>query len=156
MLLYRHGVSPGILFVACLSLLGIGLLTGVDMRHLLAGFNHGDVFMLLCAVCFAFQVSIMGHVVGATHMPFTLSFIQYLSTGLAALALAACYETFDLHVILSAWMPILYTGIASGGIAYTFQAVAQQHTPSADSSIIMGSGETLFGAWAARGFSMRR
>jgi drug/metabolite transporter (DMT)-like permease len=40
----------------------------------------------------------------------------------------------------------LYLGVASGGIAYTLQAIAQQHTSPADSSIIMGGGETLFGA----------
>ena len=40
---------------------------------------------------------------------------------------------------------ILYAGAISGGIAYTLQVVAQQHTPASDSAVIM-SGESVFAA----------
>lgn len=136
-------------FVAVLSsfvsLAGIWLLTGGDTHHLLARFNGGDGLVLLCAVCYALQVPMMGRVVGDVRAPFMLSFLQYFSTGLAALVLALGFERIDLHALAAAWVPILYAGVASGGIAYTLQAVAQQHTPAADSAVLMSS-ESLFGA----------
>jgi len=45
---------------------------------------------------------------------------------------------------METWVSILYAGIASGGIAYTLQAVAQQHTPPAEAAIILSS-EALVG-----------
>jgi drug/metabolite transporter (DMT)-like permease len=145
LILYRQKFSLLVLFACGLSVFGVGLLTGTDPRHLLAGFHRGDALILICAVFYAFQVPMMGDVVGALRMPFLISFLQSLATGLAALGLAACFETIDLQAIAAAWVPILYAGILSGGVAYTLQAVAQQHTPSVDSAILMSS-ETLFGA----------
>lgn len=145
LILYRQKISL-LVWVACgLSLFGVGLLTGVDPRHIMAGLNRGDMFVLLCAACFAFQVPMMGHVVNETRAPLTLSLLQYIAAGAVALALALCFETIDVEAILSAWRPILYAGVLSGGVAYTLQAIAQQHTPSVDSAILMSS-ETLFGA----------
>jgi drug/metabolite transporter (DMT)-like permease len=145
LILYRQKFSSLVLFACGLSLVGVGLLTGADPRHLLAGFNRGDMFVLLCAVFYAFQVPMMGHVVGAMKRPLTLSLLQYLVVGIAALLLAFCFETIDLQAIAAAWRPILYAGVLAGGVGYTLQAIAQQHTPSVDSAIIMSS-ETLFGA----------
>jgi len=147
--LYRHRLSLGVVLAGALSLVGVGFLTDADIRHLASGFNRGDVLMLLCAVCLAAQVAVMGHMVGLMKMPFTFSFLQYASTGLVALIIALWREPMDAHALAHAWLPIVYAGVASGGIAYTLQAVAQQHTPSADSAIIMGSMETLFGAVGA-------
>lgn len=144
-LLYRQKLSPVAVAASFLSFFGVWLLTGADPHHVLAGLNGGDALILLCAVCFALQVPMLGHVVSDLRLPFTLSFLQYAVTGFVALVLAFVFETVDWHLIADAWLPILYAGVASGGIAYTLQAIAQQHTPSVDSAIIMSS-ESLFGA----------
>ena len=143
--MYRQKLTLMAVVASILSFIGIWLLTGADPHHVLAGLNAGDALVLLCAVCFAVQVPMMGHVVGDLRMPFTLSFLQYLATGVVTLVLAIFFETVEWHLLMDAWLPVFYAGVLSGGVAYTLQAVAQQHTPSADSAIIMSS-ETLFGA----------
>jgi drug/metabolite transporter (DMT)-like permease len=144
-ILYRQKLSLPILAASSLSFVGVWLLTGADLHNFGSGIQRGDGFILLCAVGYALQVAMMGRVVGALKLPCILSLLQYLLTGFVAFILAACFETIDWNAIAAAWLPILYAGVASGGIAYTLQAIAQQHTPSADSAIIMGS-ESLFGA----------
>lgn len=143
--MYRQKISVLAVLASLLSFFGIWLLTGADPHHVFSGLNGGDVLVLICAVCFAVQVPMLGHVVSDLRMPFMLSFLQYMAVGLVTLLLALCFEHIDLHVIAASWLPIVYAGVASGGIAYTLQAIAQQHTPSVDSAIIMSS-ETLFGA----------
>jgi drug/metabolite transporter (DMT)-like permease len=145
LVMFRHKIPPLALLACGISLIGVWLLTGANPHDVLAGLNYGDMLVLLCALCFAFQVPMMGHIVGALRLPFTLSFLQFFATGVIALVLALCFETIDWRLIMQAWIPILYAGVASGGIAYTLQAIGQQHTPAVDSAIIMSS-ESLFGA----------
>jgi drug/metabolite transporter (DMT)-like permease len=40
-------------------------------------------------------------------------------------------------------IPLLYTGIVSGGLGFTLQIMAQRHTPPAEASLIM-SLESVF------------
>lgn len=143
--LYRERLSFFAVIASVVSLIGVMLLTAADPRHVMSDFNRGDIMILLCAVCFSLQVTMLGHIVGALKIPLTLSLLQYTAITIVTIILALIFETIDAHAILAAWWPILFSGIAAGGIAYTLQAVAQQHTPAADAAIIMSS-ETLFGA----------
>ncbi len=143
-LLYRHRILPSALIAGALSVLGIWLLAGGSPDRMPQNFGLGDALVLGCTVCFAFQVPLLGQLAQRMRAPFILSFLQYLAVGVIALALAVRFETIDFAAIRDAWGSILYAGIASGGIAYTLQAVAQQHTPSADTAIILST-ESLFG-----------
>jgi drug/metabolite transporter (DMT)-like permease len=144
LLLYGYPLSPAILAASCLSVLGVWMLSESSMKTLNFDFSPGEGLVLLCAVGFAIHVSVMGQVTSLLRMPFSLSFVQYFFLGITALILALCFEKQDIKSIGETWLPILYAGVASGGIAYTLQAVAQQHTPSADAAIILSS-EALFG-----------
>jgi drug/metabolite transporter (DMT)-like permease len=143
-ILYRTKILPPTLIAALLSLLGVWLLAGGSITKPLQGFGFGDLLVLGCAFGFAFQVSMMGRIAKIIQIPFALSFIQYLVVGLIASLLALCLEPMDWQTIRAAWIPILYAGAISGGIAYTLQSVAQQYTSSADTAIILSS-EALFG-----------
>ncbi len=142
---YAEKLTPLAVLACILSFAGVGLLTGADPRHLLTSFHVGDGFVLLCALGFALQVSIMGHIAAGMKMPCLLSLLQYMVTGIVALGMALGFEVIDLHAIADSWLSILYAGVAAGGIAYTLQAVAQQHTPSVDTAVILST-ESLFGA----------
>ncbi len=144
-LLYRQKLSSVVSIAGVLSVLGIWLLAGGHFDALPQNFGFGDLLVLGCAFGFAFQVAIMGHIAKQIQSPFLLSFLQYLAVGIVALALALIFEHIDFHAIRAAWASILYAAVASGGIAYTLQSIAQQYTPSADTAIIMSS-ESLFGA----------
>ena len=144
-LFYRHKLSTVVVIASLLSFFGVWLLSGGNIHDIENfRFGFGDRLILLCALCFALQVAMMGHTVELVRAPFALSFLQYLMTGIVALVLAVTYEHIRLAALLQAWIPILYAGLASGGIAYTLQAIAQQHTPSSDAAIILST-ESLFG-----------
>lgn len=129
---------------AFLALGGVWLLNGAR------GFEHfvpGDWMVLGCAVFCALQVCLIGTIVQRTYRPLTFCALQYLFTGVAGCILAACFETTDITAYAENMGPLLYAGIASGGIAFTLQAVAQQYSPPSDAAIIL-SGEALFAALA--------
>jgi len=86
-------------------------------------------------------------VVGLTDRPLMLSVLQYAVCAVAGLAVAVTAEGITFDAIIDNWFPLFYTGVLSGGVAYTLQAVAQRHTPSADAGIILSS-EALFAAIA--------
>ena len=47
------------------------------------------------------------------------------------------FETPNLEAILDCWMPILYAGVLSSGVGYTFQVIAQKHAEPTVASLIM-------------------
>jgi drug/metabolite transporter (DMT)-like permease len=142
---HRQALSAPVLIASLLAVVGIWLLSGGQTDALSIDFSRGDGMVLLCTVCFAIQVVVMGRLAKRVQLPFVISLLQYLAVGLAALVMALLFENIHLPDLLQAWQPILFAGLASGGIAYTLQSVAMQHTPVADASIIMSS-EALFGA----------
>ena len=49
--------------------------------------------------------------------------------------------------ITAGWLQILYAGLFSTAVAYTLQAIAQQHVPPSNAAIVLSS-ESLFAALA--------
>lgn len=141
---HRRKLTPSILGASLLSILGVWLLSGGKVADIGFDFYNGDGLILLCTFGFAAQVIIIGRLAKRLTLPFALSFIQYLAVGIAGLVAALLFENNTIENLQSAIWPILYAGIASGGIAYTLQTVAQQHTPASEAAIIMSS-EALFG-----------
>lgn len=102
----------------------------------------GDGLMLLCAVCFSWQILAIDH-----YSPLVdgvrLSCWQLLSCGGMSLLAMAIFETPTLSGILAAWLPICYAGILSCGVAYTLQVVCQREVEPALASLVM-SLESVF------------
>src|SRR3546814_792793 len=71
--------------------------------------------------------------------------MQYAVTAVLGIAAGFIFETPSLAGILAAWRELAYTGIVSGGIAFTLQSIAQAHTPASDAAIVVSS-ESLFAA----------
>lgn len=142
--LYKQKLSFTVFIAGLFSVIGVWFLSGGTLDNIAITLGRGEILVLLCALCFALQVSMLGNLTQKLKAPMLLSFLQYLAVGLITLVLALVYEEINLAALKEAWVSIAFAGIASGGIAYTLQAVAQQHTPSADAAIIMSS-EALFG-----------
>jgi drug/metabolite transporter (DMT)-like permease len=146
MLLLREpphwSVWPGGL--ACL--VGAFLLSGAHELKL----NPGDAWVIASAIPWALHVLFIGRVADRLHAPFLVACAQFAVVGLGNTAWALAYEPFTLAQIEAAWLPIVYTGAISVGLAFTAQVVAQRHAEAADAAIILSS-ETLFaalfGAW---------
>ena len=145
-LIYRQKISAWIMPAALLSVAGVWLLSGGTFKaHLLSG--KGDMLVLLCAVGFAFQVTLIGRLMHRIRAPLQMSCLQYGAVAILSAIAALVFEHPDMNNILAAWLPIVYAGVLSGGIAYTLQAVAQQYTPAEDSAVIL-SAESVFAAGA--------
>ena len=103
----------------------------------------GDVLVFLCAIGYAAQIIVIDrftHVDGVR-----LSRVQLLTSGGLSLVGMLLFEQPEPALILAALVPILYAGICSDGIAYTFQIIAQQTTDATVASILM-SLESVFAA----------
>lgn len=143
LLFYKQKLSPWIFPAALTSLGGLYLLVGGHLD----GFSNGDLLVIGAALGFAVQVVLVGRIMAASKAVFTLCAVQYAAVGLVAGVCMLWFETPTLDGLYGAIWPIIYTGVISGGIAYTLQVVAQQFTPAPDSAIIL-SGEALFAAIA--------
>jgi drug/metabolite transporter (DMT)-like permease len=139
----RAKPHPIVYLGAPLALVGIYLLTGARLD----GFTMGDFQLLLCAVCWGIQVSMLGALVRETGLPVFVSTINFFATALLASGLAFGLETPSMSGLLDGWIPILYSGVGSTAIAFTLQAIGQQYVPPANAAIIL-SGEALFAALA--------
>lgn len=110
------------------------------------GFDNiyfGDVLVFLCAIGYAIHIIVIDrytHVDGVR-----LSRVQLITSGALSLVCALLFEHPELSLVLAAAIPILYAGICSDGIAYTFQIIAQQTTDATVASILM-SLESVFAA----------
>ncbi|QQG36468.1 MAG: DMT family transporter [Micavibrio aeruginosavorus] len=141
--LFRRRPSWTVIPTCLIAVMGLWFLNGGSLARI----GWGDGLVLMCSVFFAAQVALMGFLLGRIKRPLLFSAIQYAACALAGLSLALHYEGITWQALLDNIGPLFYAGAVSGGIAYTLQAVAQQHTPPADAAIIM-SGEALFAALA--------
>ena len=66
-----------------------------------------------------------------------MAMIQFITCGLLCSLLMFITEVPKIEQINKAILPLLYAGIASGGIAYTLQFMGQKHTNPVVASIIM-------------------
>lgn len=112
----------------------------------------GDGLILLSAVFWALHVLAIGRLSGR-HDPVALAALQYLVCSLLSFVGAFALESPAPGPILEAGLPILYAGLASTGIAYTLQVVAQRRAPAGHAAIIL-SLEAVFaviGGWMLLG-----
>jgi drug/metabolite transporter (DMT)-like permease len=111
------------------------------------GWSTGDLVLLAADLLWALHITLIAKFLGQLNRPFLLCFIQYAVTAVGAGIFSYCTEHAvwaDFQLGLPA---IAYAGIASGGIAYTLQIVAQQHAPAAEAALIL-SLESVFAAIA--------
>jgi drug/metabolite transporter (DMT)-like permease len=110
--------------------------------------NIGDILVLIGAFFWAIQILVIGHY--STRVdPFQLAFSQFVVCAVFSFIVALISETIILQNILLAYLPILYAGLFSVGIAFTIQVVAQREAHPANAAIIM-SLEAVFaviGGW---------
>ncbi|WP_189436546.1 DMT family transporter [Pseudovibrio japonicus] len=126
-----------------LTLFGIYLLGGG-----LTSLNSGDLLMLVCAIFWALQVIFVGRLAHGSGRPITVAVIQFAFVGTVSVVLSLFFETYSVQALQNAWFELFFTGVLSGGIAFTFQAFGQQWTTPSDAAIMLSS-EALFAALAA-------
>ena len=131
-------------FGAIIAIIGLYFLSVNESLNI----NIGDVLVLVGALFWAVQILVIGYYSKRID-PFELAFTQFLVCALLSLLGAVSSETIILSNIILAYVPILYAGIFSAGIAFTIQVVAQREAHPANAAIIM-SLEAVFaviGGW---------
>ena len=126
--------NPFIWIAVLLSLGGLYLLCISPGEGFSIG--KGDTLVLICAVVFSFHILTVDHfspLVDGVKM----SCIQFLVCGILSGIPALIFENPNITNILQAWMPILYAGILSCGVAYTLQIVGQKGMNPTVASLIM-------------------
>lgn len=126
-------------FAAFLCLIGIGVLSLEKDLSL----GYGEILTLICAVMFALHVSSTGYF-AAKSDPFVISVIQFGTTAILSLFSALLFEGRNIVIESGALIPILYLAIFSSMLAFLIQTIAQRHTSSTHTAIILSS-EALFG-----------
>ncbi len=106
--------------------------------------QFGDLLEIIGAFFWAMHVILIGYFSRRIN-PITLSMIQFAFCSLLSLVTAFVIETITLSSLMDAAGPILYGGLASVGIAYTLQVVAQRNAHPAHAAIIL-SLESVFAA----------
>lgn len=111
-----------------------------------AGIASGDLLVIASAVVFSLHILVIDFVPAGVD-GVRLSCVQFLVAGVFALVLALFLESFTWRDILSAWVPLLYTGVVSSGVGYTLQILGQRTVNPTVASLIL-SLESVFAALA--------
>lgn len=124
------------------AMVGVAVVISVVGFYLLCitdGFGSltlADLLLLFTAFLFAAHILVIdefGRVVDAL----MLSLAQFATTAVLSWIGSVIEGSVDWQGAASAWIPILYAGIGSVGVAYTLQAVGQQWVPPTRASLIM-------------------
>ena len=88
--------------------------------------EKGDLCVLCCAVGFAFHILVIDHFAKRVD-GILLSCVQFVVCGCLSGVLMFALEKPAVGALLKGWIPLLYTGILSSGVAYTLQIITQKH-----------------------------
>ncbi len=149
-LFFKKKVGLPVWIAAALAVVALWLLC---LKNGFGSIYLGDILMLICALAFTVHI-ITVDTLGSRVDGIKLSCVQFLVAGILSLVLGLIFEQkTSLKTIVQAWLPILYVGVLSSGVAYTLQIVGQSKTEPAVASIIM-SMESVFavlGGWVVFG-----
>jgi drug/metabolite transporter (DMT)-like permease len=139
-LFWKQSTNPGAWIGAVLAAIGLYFLSVTESFRV----EFGDLLVFFCAFFWAGQVLIIGWL--SPKIPSVkLAFTQFVVCSALSFIVAVIFEDISWNALVQATWPILYGGILSSGVAFTFQIMAQRQTHPAHASIIM-SLEAVFAA----------
>ncbi|QTB92082.1 DMT family transporter [Bifidobacterium saguini] len=137
----RRRIGLPVFVAVAMSVVGFYLLCITD------GFGSiglADILLVFTAALFAAHILVIDEL-GAKVDAIVLSFGQFCTTAVLSWAGSLMEGSVDWTGAAHSWMPIVYAGIGSVGIAYTLQVVGQQWVPPTRASLLM-SLESFFSA----------
>lgn len=133
--------------LACV--LGIYLLGGAGFT----GLTWGDGLVIVCALFWAIQITLIGKTVQHLGRPVQIATAQFAVCGVLGFIghvvfmgiphTRAVEPGFTLEAIRGAALEIFYAAVFAGGLAFSLQAIGQRYTREADAAILLSS-EALF------------
>lgn len=119
-------------FAVILALAGLYLLCITEEFDI----GQGDFLVLICSFLFSMHILTIDHfspLVDGVKM----SCIQFFVAGIVSGIPAILTETIAAENIFCAWIPVLYAGVMSSGVAYTLQIVGQKNMNPTVASLIL-------------------
>lgn len=98
--------------------------------------QKGDLLLLLGAVAFSFHILTIDYFSPKVD-GVKMSCIQFFTCGILSMVCMFLFEQPQIGAILQAWMPIVYAGVLSCGVAYTLQIVGQKGMNPTVASLIL-------------------
>ena len=108
--------------------------------------NKGDILVLVCAILFSLHILVIDYF-SPRGDSVAISCIQFLTSGVLCGIGMFAFEQPQMSQILDAYVPVLYAGVMSCGVAYTLQIVGQKNMDPSVASLIL-SLESVFSALA--------
>lgn len=127
--------------------IGVGIaVVGMYFLCIKEGFSisYGDLLVMVCALVFSIHILIIDYFSPKVD-GVKLSCIQFWISGIFCAFPMIFSEKPALSEILAAYVPLLYAGVLSCGVAYTLQIIAQKNTDPTVASLIL-SLESVFAA----------
>ena len=138
LLIFRKRVQWTVWIAVAMAVVGMYLLCLSEGFRL----EQGDTLMCLSALLFSFHILCCDYFAPKGD-PIAITAIQFATVALISWPLSFLMEEPTAQGLLSAGISILYCGLMSGGIGYTFQMIAQRHTDPAPAALLM-SLESVF------------
>lgn len=142
-LFFKKKLSIQVWCGVLLAMIGLYLLCMKNEAFVL---SLGDIYLLLCAFFFTIQITAIDHFAPKVNC-IALSMMQFFVTAVLSGICMVFHELPTLENVLGATIPLLYAGVLSSGVAYTFQIIGQKHLAPAVASLIM-SLESVFATLA--------
>ena len=114
--------------------------------------GKGDALIFLCALVFSLHILVIDYFSPKVD-GVKMSCIQFFVCGLASMPFMFAMETPEIGAMIAGWMPLLYAGVLSCGVAYTLQIIGQKNVNPAVASLILSleSCFSVLAGWAVLG-----
>lgn len=114
--------------------------------------QKGDLLILACAFVFSIHILVIDYFSPKVN-GVAMSCIQFFVCGLLSAVGMLLFEEPQWQQILAAWVPVLYAGVLSCGVAYTLQIVGQKGMNPTAASLILSleSAVSLLAGWLILG-----
>lgn len=137
---FRHKTSLFLWIAVVLASIGMYLLSVTS----LGTFSYGDMLTVFSALFWTVHVLLTGYL-SPKMDSIKLAQTQFFVCALLCMIVAVSVEPINYSQIFKAYIPILYGGLLSVGVAYTLQVVVQKTAHPTYSAVIL-SLESLFAA----------
>ena len=108
--------------------------------------QSGDAILFISSFVWTAQILLVDRFASKVDL-IELSAAQIFIVMILSFAAMKIFETPNFSAMIEAWLPILYGGVMSAGVAFTLQNYGQRYAEPATAAILM-SFEAIFGAWA--------
>lgn len=139
-MLFGKKTTLQVWFCILVALIGFYLLSGNQD----ASVTYGDILILICAFFYAIHILVIDYYVPKAD-PVQMSCIQFFVAGILSLGPSLLFEHPSFSSILDARYPLLYAGVLSSGVAYTFQMIGQKNADPTIATLLL-SLESVFSA----------